>query len=476
MKDKLKNRLSTALLAVLIIAAFVLSIGVWIFEYMVPQRVFSPEDAWALFTNSFFERYPVISQSRRVQTTDMDGLFTPSSVIMTSGGKRRAVVNDANQLAQAHGAVRRDIARLLSSGQTAAREGYVSRDEWARALCGDGIFIDFAHDISLLLYAEHCSTQWPAGDVAFRYMLLTPGGDGNSAAVYLRADDGSTVCLINSGGTVQLDDTLLDELGKDGAPNQYLFAAEAVNTPMGRARIERCAFEPQQLVSVGGVVMPDIVSSSPLSGLGEEGPAENVVQMILHTFGHNSVTSGHYTDSDGSDVYVENFSMVRISPEGMIEYSVFQNEKGIEVTPVSQRQDGKLTGYDMLAASWRLLSQLGRGLLGGDGAYLSFCGMEETGGAVRIYFEYRSNGLPVYCGVGEKGYPVSVEIRDGCITGAQVYPRVWRVSGEARETVPIYYAMDMLADGQGAGGLELMYVDGPSGGSVSAIYAAAGKR
>lgn len=346
----------------------------------------------------------------------------PFSIVISGGeGNRYASIYDETETRTIFEGFAAALGEALGSAQTPEPAGESS---WQQSLVKSCVSFDFYYSQPLSLLASWLGTE--AGAV---------GGD------YARY-----IALDCSGSELRL-------LYRSETDGNYYSCKTAVNSQNTASKLEgyrltnaAFAFESGKyaLIEPNAIVMEKLPDARPA----EAGNAFEYgfdSEELFSLLGMNSYVARAYPESDGTQVYVEDGSTIRISPGGRISYSK------------SSGQGGTRFGSGMTAAAEASCTLVYR-LLGptlGD-ASLRFAGIWIKGQGYCAEFEYSIGGIPVRLSGGQPAARVTVE--GGQIIRLELSPRRYKL-GEGSALLLPFSQVSAVLSSEGGGEPVIVYRD-----------------
>jgi hypothetical protein len=440
MLKKYKEPIKTIILCVLLISTFVLSARLWIFE-----ELYSVTDTSDI-TNILLRRGTGMGPSNTLEERGIDrlgGVFTPLRMIASYEDDRSFVTFEGGAFLAYYEEVKNQMAQMLA-GEDVSCSLVENSIIWQRAISENSLFFDYEKAISLRLLCQSLNVPLPKGgdEVEVRYGAIHCDENQKVEELYFKDDQNQLVYVITNGlkdKTLALISKIAqDEKQKKGS--YFLFEQEEElnkGTKLG--------LEPEQVFFERPISQPMIIGLNPLSVQTENKGL--VEKNILGVFLYNASTVKKYTALDNSQVFVENFSTLRIDTEGLIEYHATQNDKGIALFSGNQVGAAILSRYDIIRSTYQMLFSLGREVLGGEGD-LKYYGMEYLADkeCYRLYFGYTYGNYEIIRSWSEqnKGYPICIDVADGYVTDAVIFAQTFYFEGGYREQQPHNLVLDML--------------------------------
>lgn len=310
-------------------------------------------------------------------------LWPASVVLLSAEGEGYLPFRTENEAAQ--------IAEVLSLVVQMLRQGqpFFSDKHFEDMLQQDGLLVDLGRalpvDMVLALLGE-------SGDLKrqVRYLLLTETEDG----IQLSMDGDQMLCYAIKGDQIRQSylgcanriassPSLLPIgiVGRDGMETSIkmgtLYAKD--NTDMLVATGTNALFEPDGSVST------------------------TLLQTALPAFSYNISTPRRDVEADGTLVYVENYSSIRLAPDGVLAYRASEARHGLPLSRFLSSGDREnYRARDVILGAYALLDSIHPefGDLPGAGLRYTGASFSREEGKLYLYFDYVLGGMTVIC----KGY------------------------------------------------------------------------
>lgn len=348
--------------------------------------------------------------------------------VTNSSGSHCGLMYDGTELRQAYD---RLSAYLSEAFGSAGETKQVSRDEWLAALKKQGVYFDFAYPQPLSLLASALGTN------------MTSSASGHSAARFCIAVDAASVslyyCRAEDGEYYRCDTAIsgsaLEAKLRDWSPNgaKFLFETDYVFD-----QVDGCF-----LIEEGQAALHSASAQNPLN-------TDYSPSALAEVFNMNSYMASHYTESDGTEVYVDGGSILRIYSGGSVSYKSSDSAAGG-------------TGIDaaLSAASAAAAATVGKSC-GTAAVTLRYVNYDTRAGSYTVRYGYDLGGIPVSLGDAEAA---EFTVTGGVVTAAELKFREYTYSGEEDSPLPAVQAMAVV-QASGGGMPLLCYVD--RGGTVAA--------
>lgn len=355
----------------------------------------------------------------------------PMCVVVTPGaGVHSAAMYDSRTLDEYYSLYSAALAEALGS---AGEPVEVTDAEWRAALTGTGVHFDYYTPCQLSSYAVWLGsdmTSSAAGHSARRVCLAL---DGDEVALYYIRDKNYMVYRCSTG----LGSSELAERINGHVPNgaQFVFELDEELPDVDQ-------------YSVVLETMPEIRSLSADNSL-----REHSSESLMSAFGMNSNLARGYLETDGTEVYLEGSTTLRLGADGLLRYTrrdVGTPEINLSPTDAVNLAMGILDGTVGLESGMAELR-------------LSYSAFDAETQEYTLRFEYAVNGLPV--SIRGRSCAAEFHISGNSVTEADILFRSYAYTGGSESPLParLAVALEQARDG---GETRLSYID-----TFSSVYA-----
>ncbi len=309
----------------------------------------------------------------------------------------------------------------------------IAESEWRAALSSQNIFVDYLNSFPLPLISSWFGSE-PTASLSQHSVrrLCISSADGRSVRL----------SYIDSGSGLFYS-----------APTSVLFPSLSQVLQLYQLDSARFAFElgpvysgcdPYSLI-LSNTSAPVTAAPVPLSSAD--------IDRAVAAFSVNPNTASHFTESDGTLVYVESGSSLRISERGILSYRNISGEG--RLSAADSASSNALA--DMIKYSKKLVET---SVGGGMRIYLT--GVLSAENSYTFSFGCYLAGMPLLRSDGLTSY---VTVENGIVTSAQILLHAYSLAEQTETVLPEIQAAAMASDGREA---LLCYVE--SGGGVSARW------
>ena len=412
-----REQAKNIILTCAICSACLLAARLWIYSELMPDRPFSMGGMLSVLQGNYN------SYTSDSTTTKQEGenyLLMPRTVLVHTKEGTKAISGSAKQLYSAHGVVKEELNDALSSGNVKASTA--KEEQWNKAKENPYVLLDYKRDIPYEMYLEYLGLESDkaakGGSFSFRYLLV--GSDGQGSALLFLDEEGEYHRL--STGSQNLARAMEAELSNISSGDiSYTFVSDLEGQTGEIAR--NMGLGSQQLVTDAVVKTPLIKRVYPMA-VEDGSQRQELEENLLKVFGYNTATIHQYDNTDGTTMYVENNSTLRINQKGSnVEYKVSDKRRGISILNNENSRDGKLSTYEMVEGVYQFLQRLDSRLLGGEAAMMELAGVTCQDDTYTLNFTFECEGVEILLDSSETTYPVQVQVVGGYITRVVLYPK-----------------------------------------------------
>lgn len=339
-------------------------------------------------------------------------------VVSGVDGTRYAVAYDSAETASVFESFSAALGEALGSASNAEE---VTEDQWRECLLSGSVTFDFYYPRPLSLLSMWLGTAaGGAGSFSARFVSLSCEGD--AVSLYFRSEPDGTFYRCGTGVSTSAVSAKLDSYKRNNA--SFAFENDKFS-----------GVAPYTVVLDELPAVHTVNCDSALGSLDLEG--------LMSALGMNSYVIRPYTESDGTQVYVENGKNLKINGDGSISFKT-----SLTYT----------TGQDAISAV-SVASELVTQVLGsccGD-AETYFSGVRSSGsGVYEVEFEYIVGGIPVELSSGRAAAQVTVS--GGEVMKLELTPRRYTLMEDEALLLPMTQAAAIAAS-KGGGEPVLVYMD-----------------
>ncbi|MBR5535302.1 MAG: hypothetical protein IKU60_01505 [Clostridia bacterium] len=281
------------------------------------------------------------------------------------------------------------IIKSLLSGNIEKTER-IDYNSWLSLLARPGVYVEYPVRFEPRMLAMVLNTDFerlPSEIELISDAIIIPAFE-DSVYVALRDADTNTSYkfLIKDGDISFPEEVLLMYTNKYRRDGYYEFAFNTLlSEGLGEGNVK---VSDMVLFSDNEAVNRDIIGSNPIKGKNHG--------EILKSFSFNPKPLRYYTDGYGASNYVENYATVTIFPDGYIEYSAVESDKGINLGEYGANDYEILNrAIDFAEKVWSSVSNEPLSVL--------VSGIEKTEAGNRFVLDYYYGGREIAVEVAKEG-------------------------------------------------------------------------
>lgn len=367
---------------------------------------------------------PSRNTENTVSGTNYSGMAQPMGVsVSLEGGGRYASLYNKERVEEDYGRFSAFVAEALGSAGEVVE---VDSASWIRALEYKSVYICYHSPQSFGFLSSLLGTS-PGASIA----------DYSSDELCLSVDNGVGRLYFRSGDKYYYLDTsvsvsALEERISEYIPNKCIFSHG-----------DRLLYglKDSFLIVKNLSEAPAIKSSVP--------DINSMVSPIMSALGVNEYTASAYRESDGTAVYVDSNSILRVTSSGLIRYEMTGTDGA---AAAENRMD------ELFRLCWEMLYSCLIPYTGKAEVYLASNGVNEEG-IYEFTYDYLVNGIPVSLG---GRHAAKFGFDGGKLVSAEFYIRSFSVEAENLPLLPMYQAA-AIASSERSEKMKLMYVETSEG-------------
>ncbi|MCX7715284.1 MAG: hypothetical protein N2171_06125 [Clostridia bacterium] len=158
----------------------------------------------------------------------------------------------------------------------------------------------------------------------------------------------------------------------------------------------------------------------------------STIDKLLNIFDINPTTMSRYTEANGTIVFVENDAILKLSPEGVLEYNSKLTQSGVKLANIS-------SAYNTICLAADFMDEISAAVASNKNLYISSDLTDDfiKNETMNICFDYRANGIPVSLNTENLGHAVNMQIENGYLKNYVQIFRTYSNTGSQAET-PLY--------------------------------------
>ncbi len=357
----------------------------------------------------------------------------PMSIVVTpEDGIHDAAMYDSRALDEAYSRYSAALAEALGS---AGEPEEVGESEWVSALHGPGVYFDYYTDCQLSSLAIWLGSEMNGGAAGHTARRLCLSLEGEEVTLYYYRVRGVSAAYRCSTG---LSVTELTERIMESEPDGSRFVFE-LDEPLEKV-------DPYAVLVSGDIEVRTLAGENSLDAADSD--------ALMSAFGLNSDLVSSYTEADGTGVYLEGTTTLRLGANGTVRFT----RPGATVTSAISPADAVQRAREVLEQTVGLVSGVAE-------LRLSYIFFDSASGEYTLRFDYAVDGLPV--SLAGRECAAEIRLAGPAVAYADIAFRSYSYTGGSERPLPARIAAALAEAGEG-GEPRLEYMDGY--GSVSADW------
>lgn len=306
--------------------------------------VWFSEELWPGGYNFFImlQNNPIVKRFISEETPysiPKENLSKPQKIVVTGGSHRSVYYNSDTSFDDINTVTSVFINSVLKDESIVTNRTVAEKAEWFNVLRNDeildtnSIYVDFSLACTNSLFSHMMGVEntWLAGEVStLKEFIIAPVGRDNSDVLFYVRDSSNDLIYKYLISYAQKKDVLsvIDKYtGNTSATYSYAFELnlDKNDEGIGSGVKQKVFMDSMSIISSNSTYVP-VISSQNVLKTDEIDKAE-----LLSCFDYASRSPRHYTDYSGIEHYIENYSQLKIHPEGLLEYSVDVSGGGIRL-------------------------------------------------------------------------------------------------------------------------------------------------
>ncbi len=463
---KIKQGLKSLILLLLILSSVYLSCVLWIYGQLLPTQRYSVGGMFSILKNGVTTGYVSIDNlDKTTKTTNY--LFLPREIAIKKGEETRVVKGNLKQIYAAFGLVKKVLQEAEYKDYTGSNQS-----EWGEVLKGDGILLDYSFNIGADIFCDFLELESgekrAIGNFTFSYAFLTQ--EQKEGVIYFKNDKGEyhKIRIIHPQTFEDIQNNIIAAVqGK----SEYSLLANNKDEDMAKL-CEELMLPLEQLIPTEGVYTT-LLKSTPIEIAKEDSDYERDIKDILSAFYYNPATVSRYENNDGSILFAENFSTLKITKNGEIEYKSNEKTKGISLINEKNSSDGVFSNYDQIYGVYTFANRLSKRFLGGENTTTDLFSYTYEEGVFNVGFSYKYDGIEIVnYQSGDITPQLSFYVKDGYITQAKIICKNYQSGQISMPNLPFRAVATSFLKGNGVKSIDLVYVDDGQSSLVTTSYLA----
>lgn len=436
----MKERIKSFILVLLVFMSLYLTSKTWITERLWP-------DGYSLFAN--VKEWPIISGFfKNEYSLPMENLGKARKIVIADGSGASAVFYDGDKTFDSvYSEIKSFMADFLE-GKLEVKSTLPLAKENVRQMLNEQVmyaYINYPVAVTPQFFGQISGikdSRALSNLSAVRDFFILPAG--RQSVEFIAVDYESQAVMRYSVGyerALELID-IFQESAKDVSADRNCMLALQMNmdidSPDAPVKTKTLLDSFLVLDSASTAISSgeEILSINPL---GEEIPEE-----IVTLFGYNPESIRRYVDSNGTVIYLENDSSLKIYKNGLIEFEALSPSFGIPI-------EGGQSLYGALNGAIRFSGKVYKSSGAEDKFNMNVSKdlLFESGGELNFGFDYYFEGTPITARIEKEGlkmnHAAEITVENGSIVKFSMLLREYEKTGREKELMNIYGAIDKVA-------------------------------
>lgn len=418
-----KERFKNILLVFLVIMNFVLGSKILVDKKLWP-------DGYNFFSNvknlQFTKLYNDIKSYFAVEDKLKTKVLFPENIVVNTGDQTTRISLHPNDADFEN--IYTEAEPLLKSAfsSDASEISTIEKNELYSALSSNSLFLEFPRNFSFSLFSELLGNPQKVSSVTFEFSNVVISYSPR-ASIYIADSKNDMYYKINVQNNTEKLVEKCNECLESNAHNlqsviNYSYDLK-FDKPFGT---QKTTLNPFIRIYSTKINTPIIESSNPI--IYEDGNLnENIIYDILRVFNINSGTMRRYTQAGGTEVFVENNAILKISKSGLLEYSA--TDTGLEISSTGSE-------YSNILNTLRITSEINRAI--GNNCVMSLSSPNNS----EISFDYMIEGAKVNVLGDNLSSGVTATVENGKLKRYKQLLRNYTSTPESEESPEFFSSLD----------------------------------
>ncbi|MDK2934625.1 MAG: hypothetical protein PWP27_2435 [Clostridiales bacterium] len=369
--------------------------------------------------------------------------YYPQKVVVNYGNFRAAYVNGDELYTQSLDEFSRALKALLREDQVVRYQKIEAEDAWLNILKLKSIYIDLKVPYKTKFIGQFLGIKnTPLSNYIkeIKEFILVPGDSASNDVTFYIKDfnDGSVAKFDVTYDRTQLMNLLNREIPASTVDHKFSFELE-----FDKKKANKIVLDSQVLLPFNKQKAEVIKSTNPIQD-------DHNVKNILRAFKYSTNNPRKYIETDNTLVYIENYSTLKIHPDGLIEYDAIEEGKGLRLYSDSYGNDPATPSFqESLNMAVKLINKIQDTT--GKLHLSSVAEDPDKPGSYKFVFNYYHNGLPITMNLisDDKDilslkYAVKVEVVNGTLKSYRHYVRDYESIKPITVDMPVPNVLDAI--------------------------------
>lgn len=430
-----KEQIKSIILTVLVILNFALNSKIWSNKKLWPSGYnFFVSAGNSAFARKFFSFFGYDN----TDYTSKTNITTPKQIIINTGDQttRLALDYDHDMFSD----INSRSYDILSSAFSADSRSIssVTQDEWYSVLMSKSIYLHYTAEYGTAMMTQFFAVKESALSSFTAYIsdVVIAFDNTSNVAVYVHNNRNNTyykiVTSIEKDETEMLIDTLCNDFDNEDISNIINYSFDLLFD-----RGEQKALLAPMISIYNNPQTYKIIASENPTLKSDNSFNTYVIDNLLNLFDIKPTAMRRYTEANGTVVFVENDAILKLSPNGILEFSASGTNTGIKLSDSG-------SNYTDICLAADFMDMINNEISANRNLYLASDLTEEyiNNSTVNLNFDYTVSGLPVDLSISGTEHAVSMVISDGYLQKYTQILRSYSVASDISQTKTFIEALD----------------------------------
>lgn len=468
-----KDKIASVALILLVACSVILTVKIWVSEELWP-------DGRNFFINKekFISCLPFINEEKLEPAAVAplhETVFKPSSIAVSVPGTGSSIYSGGDDKSFSElNALSKKVLSVLFKNEESGTE--VSLGEYYDTLKSRSVMVKYPVSLPAKVVGHMCEVNSSPvfSDVSSikDFSVIPDSASDDAVLVYMHDSVKKAVLKYRVSGCRNDFDEAVSAYSKGG--NKFVSAYELGFYKSDIGVEQRVVFDPLVFIDTSSE-RPETAVIAGKSPFDRSEPSElgiDSINSFISAFGYNPNSVRRYTDKDGTLVFVENYSTIKLDKNGILEYTTTTPEKGINMQIHSEIPDNPQNVLDAVDSVSEILGNVWAALAAGELPDVRLSSpVTDNYSDYKLNFDFRYNGFPIIINSGDIKHAVELEVKNNRLVSLKAYVRSYGGTGDFAENTTPLEALDSffeeLPGDSEAADLFLGYIDYGTNGKIN---------
>ena len=441
------RRTKSVILLCLIFSSLIMSVYVWFSEELWPNGY----NFFIMLKNTQIVREIF---HKDIYSVPKENLSKPQKIVLACDEDRSVYYNSEMSFDSIHDTYKEFICHALKDSANVLNRAFVDEAEWYSILRNDEIpevrslYVDYSLAYTPALYAAVLGIRntWLEGEVsAVKEFIVAPAEKDSNSLLYVKDYNDGTIhkYLIDSPMNSEIRSTIEKNTQNSYESYSYSFELNLNNREVGIGEgvVQKVFLDSMVIVSPSETETAIAMSVNPLKG------DESFYIGTINAFDMSPGSTRNYTDPMGVRYCIQNYSTLKIHPEGIVEYTADNEDMGIVLS------EAPFSLYETLNSAIEFSEKVWHSVAPGEPFSVlvtsDLIEKDKASGEYTFTLDYYFDGEPVSVKLnsktaGKMNHAVEIGIKKGKIIKYRHLLRKYESTGETKICPSPIDALDII--------------------------------